>query len=223
MSVVEQRRDLFRTAMSVLIATVTVVGALVGWRISVASGATGAADSKGLNAALQAANAGIGASTHLSMNLGFFATYREHLERATLLDRDAEREADAERRTLLLEDAARERNLAATARAYVDWDYVTTDPEANEGVFDGNRYWAASWAEAAASQDLDDQSSFARADRTRDKARGLTLVAVALSATLFLLTAAMVARRRATYLFAALAAPLLVCAVAAAIALEVLL
>lgn len=49
----ERTHDRFRVAVSILIATVTVVGAIVAWRISVASNAAGSADSKGLNAALQ--------------------------------------------------------------------------------------------------------------------------------------------------------------------------
>lgn len=215
--------DRFRTAVSILIAAATVVGAAAAWRTSVASGAAGSADSKGLHAALQGANAAITVSTYLSMNLGFFADYREHLEKANLLEADAAKETDGARQASLREEAVRERNLAATARSYVDQDYLAIDPETGLEVFDGNRYWEAQWAEASAGQDLDEASFFAQADHTRTKARALTGVTVGLGTVLFLLTASTVAASRARYVLAGIAVPIFLGAVAAVAALEVLL
>ena len=212
----EKGRDRFKTVVSILIAAVTVVGALVAWRISVASGAAGSADSKGLSAALQGANAGITVSTYLSMNMGFFADYREHLEKAKLLEADASKEADPSRRTSLREEAVRERNMAATARGYLDLDYLAIDPETSEEVFDGNRYWEAQWAEASAGQDLDETPFFAASDHARTRARALTGVTVGLGAALFLLTASTTVRSRVKYVLAASALPLFLGAVAAA-------
>jgi hypothetical protein len=216
----DKGHDWFRTVVSILIATVTVVGAITAWRISVASNAASSFDSKGLSAALAGANAGITISTYLSMNMGFFADYREHLEKAKLLEMDASKEPDPERHAAMREEAVRERSLAATARGYLDSDYLSFDPETGEEVFDGNRFWTANWAEASTVQDLEEQPFFAQADRLRDKAWGLVIVTVALGAALFLFTAAITVRGRGKYVLAVCALPVFLGAVALAAVLE---
>lgn len=220
---VPAERARLKTAVSVLIATVTVIGALVGWRISVASGAASAADSRGLEAALHAANTGTSVSTYLSTNLSFFAEYQEHLERATLLERDLSREPNAARRQALEEEALRERSLATAARGYVNADYIEVDPDTGDEYFDGNRFWDAQWAETAVTQTLDPAPAFAQADRARVKTRSLTAVAVGLSLALFLLSAATVAPRRAMRLLSAAAVPIIVAAGVVVVVLEWLL
>ena len=205
-------RDRFRTVVSVFIATVTVIGAVAGWRISVASGAAGAADSRGLTAALQAANTGVSVSTYLSTYLSFFAEYQEHLARATLVERDLANESNAKRRKAMEDEALRQHSLAATARGYVNADYISLDPDTGDEYFDGNRFWDAQWAETAVTQDLDPAPSFAEADRARTKARGLTAATVGLSVALFLFSAATVVPRRRMKVLTAFAAPLIVAA-----------
>jgi hypothetical protein len=209
-----------KTAVSVLIATVTVIGAVVGWRISVASGAAGAADSRGLEAALHAANTGSSVSTYLSTNLSFFAEYQEHLERATLLERDLAGEPDVVRRQSLEDEALRERSLAATARGYVNADYIELDPETGAEYFDGNRFWDAQWAETAVNQTLDPTAAFAEADVARTKTRGLTAAVAGLSLALFFLSAATVVPRRAMQALATAAIPMIVAAGTVVVVLE---
>jgi hypothetical protein len=209
-----------KTAVSVLIATVTVIGAVTGWRISVASGAAGAADSRGLEAALHAANTGSSVSTYLSTNLSFFAEYQEHLERATLLERDLAGEPDAARRQSMEDEALRERSLAATARGYVNADYIELDPETGAEYFNGNRFWDAQWAETAVNQTLDPTAAFAEADVARTKTRGLTAAVAGLSFALFLLAAATVAPRRAMQALTTVAIPIIVAACTVVVVLE---
>jgi hypothetical protein len=212
-----------RTAVSVLIATVTVIGALVGWRISVASGATGAADSRGLEAALRSANTATSISTLLATNLSFFSQYQEHLELATLLERDLAVEPDPTRRRTLEDEALRERSLAENARTRVDVDYVEVDPENGTEYFNGNRFWEAQQAETAATQALDPAPAFADADQARTKTRDLTAVAVALSGSLFLLSAATVTPRRGMLILSVVAVPVATAASVAAVVIECLL
>ncbi len=218
-----EERDRLKTAVSILIATVTVIGALVGWRISVASGRAGAGDSRGLEAALHAANTGSTVSTYLSTNLSFFAEYREHAERAALLERDLAAEPSAGARKVLEDEALVERSLAATARAYVNADYIAIDPETGEEYFDGNRFWDAQWAETAVTQPLDPAPSFAHADESRARARNLTAVTVGLSAALFLLSVATVTRRRTRQILTAVAVPIVFAACIAVGVIEWLL
>lgn len=218
-----ETQNRFRTAVSVLIATVTVLGAVVGWRIAVASIAAGVADSHGLQAALRAANAGSSISTYLSTNLSFFAEYQEHGDRATLVERALTLESDPERRQALEEEALRERSLAAAARGYVNVDYIAVDAESGAEYFDGNRFWDAQWAETAVTEDLDPDPSFAGADQARTRARGLTAVAVGLSFALFLLSAASVAPPHRMRFLTAVAVLCLVAACVGSGLLEVLL
>ncbi len=192
----------FKTSVTVMIAVVTVVGAIVTWSISAASGKADSADAQGLMAALNSANTAISVSTYLNNNLGFFVSYRQHLAAADLMEREAAALTDAFRKEALRQTARRERNLAATARGYIDSDYLEIDPSDGREYFNGNRYWDAQWASARAQMPLDEQPFFARADAGRTTCRRLGLTAVGLGAALFLFVASSTTRRRLRYVFA---------------------
>lgn len=157
------------------------------------------------------------------MNLGFFADYQEHLEKAKLLEADASTETDSARRVALREEAVRERNLAATARGFLDQDYLSVDPETGEEVFDGDRYWTTEWSEAATEHELDERPFFAQADHLRDKAWGLVSVTIGLGAALFLFTASTTLRSRMRYVLAGCAVPIFLGCVAGAVILELVM
>jgi len=214
-------RARFKAAVSVLIAAVTVVGAFIAWRVSVAAGRADSADAEGLEAALNSANASISVSTYLSNNLNFFIAYRQHLLAAELLDKQAQVSSSAARRSLLRESARLERNLAATKRNYIDADYLEFDPSDGREYFDGNRYWEAQLASERALKPLDEKPFFDRADRLRKKSRELAGVTVALGAALFLFVAAAVARRRLRYYFAAAATLIFALSCTAAVLVEI--
>lgn len=211
----------FLTVISVLIAAVTVVGALVAWRISVASVQATAADSQGLTAALNSAGASISVSTYLSNNLNFFVAYRRHLLAAELLEKQAQRLPGGARKSALLEAAREERNLAATNRNYVDADYLEFDTSDGREVFNGNRYWEAQLASEQALRPLEEKPFFERADHLRDKSRFLTGVTVALGAALFLFAAARITRERGKYFLAGAASVLFALSLAAAVIIEI--
>jgi hypothetical protein len=210
----------FRSAISVAIAIVTVTGALAAWRVSVAAGAAGSLDSKGLAAVLQAANNDISVSAFLNMNRTFFADYRQHIQMAELLELDADDESDPGQASAMREEALRERNLAAVARGYVDQDYAKVDPDTGQESFDDKRYLAVMRAEASAQQDLDHTAYFSQADRMRDKAQSLVGVTIALSSSLFLFTTAIATNRRGRGALAGLAALTYILAVTAAVVIE---
>jgi hypothetical protein len=219
----DDKSDRFKTFIAVLIAVITVVGAILAWRISVANGAAGSADSEGLAAVLQSVNTDVNISMLLSMNLGLFADYRQHIKKAELLEQDAASTTDAARQAAEREEALRERNVAATARGFVDADYLRVDPATGGETFDGDRYWTVLKAEAAAQQNLDYNTSFAQANRKRDQARGLVGVTIAFSAALFLCTASLATRRRIRFFFAGAAVLIFLTAATAAVFLEILL
>jgi hypothetical protein len=210
----------FKTVVSVLIAAVTVAGAVTTWRISVAGGKAEAFDAQGLSAALNSANAAISVSTYLSNNLSFYISYRRHLAAADLLEKQA-RVSGGAKRSSLLEAARRERNMAATSRGYVDADYLEFDPSDGRESFNGNRYWEAQLASERALKPLDEKPSFESADAMRLKARKLVDVTIALSAALFLFVAATAVRRRVKYLFAAAAILVFLLSSTAAVMIEI--
>ncbi len=216
---VRKRRGLFQSSVTILIAAVTAFGAIVAWRISQASARADAADTDGLAAALNSANAAIAVSTYLSNNLNFFVSYRQHLAAADLLEKQAA--ADPVRRATLREAALDERNLAATARGYVDSDYLELDPATGTESFNGNRYWAAQMASEAALRPLDEKPFFAAADALRTKARSLAALTVVLGAAVFLLVAATVFQRRIRYLLAGLGTLAFVLSCAAVVLTEI--
>jgi len=216
----QKPRTRFKTVVSVLIAAVTVAGAIITWRISEAGAKAESADAQGLTAALNSANTAISVSTYLSNNLNFYISYRQHLAAADLLEKQA-RVSGGAKRANLMETARRERNLAATSRSYVDVDYLEFDPSDGREYFNGNRYWETQMASERALRPLDEKPFFDSADRMRAKARELVDVAVALSAALFLFVAATAARRRVKYLFAAAATLVFVLSCTAAIMIEI--
>jgi len=213
-------RTRFKTVVSILIAAVTVAGAMVTWRISAAGGKAEAADVQGLTAALNSANTAIAVSTYLSNNLNFYISYRQHLAAADLLEKQARVSVGA-KRSGLMEAARRERNMAATSRGYVDADYLEFDPSDGREYFNGNRYWEAQMASERALKPLDEKPFFDSADRMREKARELVDVTIALSAALFLFVAAAAVRRRVKYLFAVAATLVFLLACTAAIMIEI--
>lgn len=213
-------RTRFKTAVSVLIAAVTVAGAIITWRISVAGGKAEAADAQGLAAALNSANAAISVSTYLSNNLNFYVAYRQHLAAADLLEKQA-RVSGGTKRSSLLEAARRERNMAVTSRGYVDADYLEFDPADGREYFNGNRYWEAQMASERALKPLDEKPFFDAADLMRKRARELVDVTIALSAALFLFVAAMAVRRRVKYLFAVAATLVFLLSCTAAVMIEI--
>lgn len=210
----------FKTYASLLIATVTLVGALVAWRISVATGAAGAADSDGLAAALQSADTSTHISTYLTGYLGFFADYRQHIDMAQLLEQDAAATTDASRQVALTAQAVAERNLAARAMASLDQDYVKTDTATGKQTFDADLYSTTQWAQARAQQDLDSAPYFARADVKRNKARGLVGVTVLFSAAILLLTASTTTHHWTKFILLGTAVPLFLTGVLAVVVLE---
>ena len=218
----DPKHERFKTYASLLIATVTLVGALVAWRISVSTGEAGGADSDGLAAALQSADTSTRISTYLTGYLGFFADYRQHIEMAELLEQDVARTTDAARQVALTEQAVAERNLAARDMAALDQDYVKTDPASREQTFAADLYWNNQWAQARAQQDLESGSYFAKADVKRNKARGLVGVTVLFSVALLLLTASTTTRHWTKFILLGTALPLFLLGVTTAFVLELL-
>lgn len=213
-------RTRLKTVVSIFIAAVTVAGAIITWRISVAGGRAESADAQGLAAALNSANTAISVSTYLSNNLNFYFAYRQHLAAADLLEKQA-RVSGGAKRSGLMEAARRERNMAATSRGYVDTDYLEFDPSDGREYFNGNRYWEAQMASERALKPLDEKPFFDSADRIREKARELVDVTVALSAALFLFVAATAVRRRVKYLFAVAATLVFLLSCTAAVMIEI--
>jgi hypothetical protein len=210
----------FKTYASLLIAAVTLVSALVAWRISVATGAAGGADSDGLAAALLSSDTSTHISTYLNGYLGFFADYRQHIDMAQLLEQDAAATTDAARQVALTGQAVAERNLAARDMAALDQDYVKTDTATGKQTFDANQFWNTQWAQARAQQDLDSAPYFSKADVKRNKARGLVGVTVLFSAALLLLTASTTTRHWTKFMLLGTAVPVFLVGVLIVLVLE---
>lgn len=218
----DQAHERFKKAATLLIATVTLVGALVAWRISVATGAASGADAKGLAAVLQSADATTNISTNLTSDLTLFAAYDQHTELAQLLERDAKAATDVEQQAILNEQAMRESNIATSAIAQIDdLNYVKTDTATGRRTFDSQLYLATQLADAKALKNLDYGSEFANADVKRNKARGLVGVTVLFSAALFLLTASMTTRHWAKFVLLSVALPLFLIGLVAVCVLEI--
>ncbi|MCP4538114.1 MAG: hypothetical protein GY832_13315 [Chloroflexi bacterium] len=173
--------DNFQTVVAILIAIVTIMGAVLAWRASVAGDGAGDADFAGLNAVLNAEQ------TLTLNNSEFFKHYRAYTSYAhrdgiqELVGQDPESSTDANLHHQQNEAAS----LARTNQLFFPPRYLNRD-----GSYAIQREFGEAWAEAGQSIDLFPESHFAEADQLRIKANWLVAIFIPLSLALFLYTLA---------------------------------
>jgi hypothetical protein len=172
----EPKPDRWETLVAVLIAFVTVVGALVAWRASVAADSAGDADFGGLRAALNAEEARALNAVNAYEAYGAFTTYKRHDDLGNLLEEDLAQAADPE---ALESELADTRDLALANQSLFPNKFLNRD-----GTYALQRQLGEMWADAKREKDVNPDPQFAEADRFRDKTNwmlvALTVLALAL-------------------------------------------
>ncbi|HKP54777.1 MAG TPA: tetratricopeptide repeat protein [Chloroflexia bacterium] len=180
--------DTFRTIVALMIALVTILGAIVAWRSAVAGTFAGNTEDSGLLASLNLQEATTTGSIKASQHRAAHLEYFRYLQLAlTEID---QANAEIAERTEITEEEIKEilrpiienADLAITSRNFFEVRYL--DENNN---YDAERERAENLAEAALAKDLDPEPQFVTADQYRARSVALiaTLVILAISLWLF--------------------------------------
>ncbi|MBP7694012.1 MAG: hypothetical protein KA764_18970 [Anaerolineales bacterium] len=196
------------TFVAILIALITVAGALVAWRASIAADSAGDADNGGLRAMLnveetRAANAVNGYEAY-----GAFVNYARYQRLGDYLEADpAAADLEIER--------ANARDLALANQFLFDNKFLNRD-----GTYDLQRQLGELWSDASREKDLNPEPQFQEADKLRDRSNYLLADVALLAFGLVLLTLVEAASDRLQYVLTGLGATILVAGIALAVWIE---
>ncbi|MEM7114044.1 MAG: hypothetical protein AAF614_16535 [Chloroflexota bacterium] len=203
--------DRFQTIMAIMIAIVTLVGAVLAWRAAVANVNAGDADFAGLSATLNAEE------TLTLTNNTFHRHYRAYTSFSGN-DLFGEKLADVPRAETLRNNAS---SIAATDRLFFPNRYLNRD-----GSYAGSRQLGEAWAEASQVRDLDPTPHLEEANQARLKTNWLVGVFIVLALSLLFFTLAEglhPVRRQLRFMLALGGSLLLLLTVVAGLVIEVTL
>ena len=196
----------FETTMAILIAIVTIAGALVAWRAAIIDAEAGDADFAGLTATINAAR------TKITNTNTVYTRNRElqHLLEDTV---DPDQASDLNVREWAVSAQIADDSQELFSRRFLNED----------GSYNLKREFGETWAEAGQLLDLDPAPHFAQADSYRSKSSTLIMVFIVQALALLFFTIAeglSAARSGWRYSLALLGLAALIFSVAAAILVE---
>ncbi len=182
----EKEDNRLETAIAVFIALVTVIGAVVAWRASVAADGAGDADFAGLQASLNAEETHALNFVNAYEHYGAYTAYSRYTQLGNALDTDLSSATNMTEEEAFLLDRQR-------AEAY-DLGKANQDLFPNrflnrDGSYSVEREMGEAWADAGKEKDLNPDPRYAEADSLRTKTNRLliTLSALAISLVFFTL------------------------------------
>lgn len=161
-----QKSSRLEVAVAILIAAVTVVGAVVAWRASVAADGAGDADFDGLRASLNAEEARalnfVNAYEHYSL----YVAYARHTRLADALGGELEQRTDLtdQEAFLLQRQQAEAYDLGQSNQELFPNRFLNRD-----GSYSVQREIGETWADAAKEKDVNPDPHYAKADQLRIK------------------------------------------------------
>ncbi len=166
------------TIAAVLIALVTVIGAIVVWRSSVIEDASGDADFAGLRASINAEETRALNYVNAYENYGAYTTYKRYNDLGDLIAEDMA-QAPEDQADVLNSQRADAHDLALANEDLFPNKFLNRD-----GTYALQRQLGEMWADAAKEKDLKPEPQFAEADSLRDKTNrmlgSVSLLALAL-------------------------------------------
>ena len=217
----------FKAVVSILIAAVAVIGALVTWRATVVASASGAENVAGLAATLNVEQTRTVTVTQLYQHYAAYTTFARYREQGRLLDTDFNRlqvlgyAPDVPPRLGMVQADLDRRRVEAYDMANAGQYFFPTRYLDQDGQYNIQREAGEASAEAARQLDLYPDQHFARADQLRDQSNNLVAVVIILTVSLLLYTFAAAEALHKRLRFAAAGAGLLVMVVGIVAALMV--
>lgn len=162
----EEKQGSFETIVAILIALVTVVGAIVAWRASVAADGAGDADFAGLQASLNAEETRALNFVDAYEHYGAYVAYERYLQTGNALADEISNNPNLTEDEAYLLDRQR-------AEAY-DLSDANQDLFPNrylnrDGSYSVQREMGEAWADASKEKNLEFESYYAEADKLREK------------------------------------------------------
>ena len=208
--------DRFKIAVALLIALVTVIGAIVAWRAALAADAAGNADADGLAATLNAEETRVLNCVTTYEHYRAYTMYLRYNELGNAISNDLSAAGDAE--APALDRQMRESWDLATELQGSFFDSRYLDPQ--DGSYDTQRELEGLFADAARQSDVNPEPHLARADRMRAKSTTLIGLLTVLAASLLSFTLAESTTSRLRFVLAGGGGLLLIASVVALFVIE---
>jgi hypothetical protein len=190
----------FETIIAILIAIVTVTGAIVAWRASVAADGAGDADYAGLRALVSAERTRALNYVNAYEDYTAFTGYKRYQDLADQIEKDLERlPTDDPQKAALETELSNVSDLARASRTLIEGRFVN-----RTGQYDLQRQLGEMWATEAKQKDLDPDPQFAEAEQLRSKTNWLLASVMVLGVGLVFYTLVESAASRLKYALAAL-------------------
>jgi len=214
MSNADKSSERFHTLVTILIALLAVVGAVISWRVAVTLDTANSADGAALRAITDREDSTLRAQVILTEHLIAYASY---LENDALAEAYSALARANPARTDLADYASVFRYAANRARDAIPQRYLDREERLMR-----ERDLGAHIAQEARDKDMESQPHYARADAARQKTRVLLVTIFSLSFAAFLLTTADAIRNPLRYLFLLSGAAVFALAVLIALLIEIL-
>jgi hypothetical protein len=191
------KNDTFKSNVAVLVAVVTVLGAMAACLATVATSDAGDMDFAGLDASIRAQKAEIINEVNAYEHYRAFTNYIRYDQLGTLLyDPNADEATD-------LRNGALQRELWGVASGissvFFSPRYIDAD-----GNYDIQRELDEAWAQDTQSEDLNAQPYFDKSDKFRRRSSFLTADMIVFSVSFWFLTIAQVTEKKIKYVWAGL-------------------
>lgn len=179
----DSKTDRFETVVTVLIAIVSTVIALVASQSAVASGNATEAQHDGVLAKINLERVDGASRTQIAHNERAFSLYRSNRDLYSLtidFAVQAEKAGNAAQGTALRQEAARQLEDSNNAYRFIDSNYLVKDPASDEYTsFDEQNYLNDQRQTASVYEDIASDDDFAEANRLRTQSLtlGVTLLA----------------------------------------------
>lgn len=211
--------DRFKTLVAILIAVVSIVGAVLAWRAAAAGSSASDADVRGTVSIIQRNQALVASEADMYRNLSAYLQVRIHDALSLNLVADSERRAaDDPKGSQYWSDAWTE---IFVAEAYLEQVDIRPEYIRADGSYDGQAAQDIDMAERSLSTDFDPQGQhFGRADRLRTRVLWLVGLTLVLAGALLCYTLATVIQRGLKYVFFALGSVLSILVVVGAVLVE---
>ena len=215
----------FKTIVAVLIALVSMLSAVVAWRIALASDTASTADFTGLTAALHAED------TRASNQAAMYAHYRAYTDYVRyfwlvqLIEAELE-SSPPEAQPLLRRQMDEAGALALNAGYFFPGRYLSSDTGQSsaggltELKYDKERELGEAWADAARRLDIEPEPHFALSDRARLNTIWLVAVVIMLSLSLWFYSLAQTLSHAIKYALVAIGSAFLLAGAGAVVIIE---
>lgn len=188
----------FETIVAILIALVTVIGAVIAWRSSVADDGAGDADLAGIRASLNVEETRALNFVNSYENYGSFLTYKRYSDLGDMIAED-QTQLPEDQAAVMEVERADAHDLSVANNSLFPNKFLNRD-----GTYALQRQMGELWADAAKEKDLNPDSQFSDADKSRQKSNYLLLDVTLLALALVLFTLVESVGDRAKYLLVGL-------------------